>query len=74
MVSLVLLAGPDDCMFENENQATCHWKNSDGYPLKWSRNTGGTPSSNTGPSGDATNGFNGSKLITGYYQKCLTQR
>ena len=30
----------------------------------WNWRSGGTPSSNTGPSGDASKNFDGSKLIT----------
>ena len=53
-------AGPDDCDFEDEPRFTCHWHNASGYILQWVRNTGSTPSRNTGPNGDATDGLNGS--------------
>lgn len=48
--------GSDDCEFDFD--VMCHWKNDPNNPsdFNWERNTGGTPSSRTGPSGDHTSG------------------
>ena len=55
------LIGTDDCEFEKVSTPFCHWQLVNGLPLSWRRVTGGTPSSNTGPSGDASRNFNGGK-------------
>ncbi|XP_065061722.1 MAM and LDL-receptor class A domain-containing protein 1-like isoform X22 [Rhopilema esculentum] len=59
------ILGPDDCEFENATNRLCHWKDqkSAGYDLEWIPHTGQTPSSGTGPTGDASPNFNGA----GYY-------
>lgn len=50
------ISGPDDCEFDFD--LMCHWRNDPNNPsyFNWERNTGGTPSSRTGPSGDHTSG------------------
>eukprot|EP00795_Rhopilema_esculentum_P015056 gene15056-6221_t len=52
--------GPWDCEFDG--QGWCMWQNapSNNARFQWKRTSGGTPSSNTGPSGDHTSG-------SGYY-------
>lgn len=48
--------GPYDCEFDFDGM--CHWKTDDSNPsgFTWERNSGTTPSSSTGPSGDHTSG------------------
>ena len=60
-VPTFFFAGPDDCSFESESQFPCHWYNITRYSLRWIRYSGSTPSYDTGPTGDATVGFDGSK-------------
>lgn len=50
-----------DCTFD---QTTCGWSNGADSTLQWTRTTGGTPSSGTGPSGDHTNGVDGYYMFT----------
>ena len=63
MMYPLFFAGPDDCSFEYESKFPCHWYNISGYSLRWIRYSGSTPSYNTGPTGDATVGFDGSKSV-----------
>ena len=71
----IFFVGPDDCSFEFERRFPCHWYNIAGYILTWIKNNGSTPSYNTGPTGDATVGFGGSKSINDHSSNyCLYSR
>ena len=75
MMYPLFFAGPDDCSFEYESQFPCHWYNIAGYSLRWIRYRGSTSSYNTGPTGDATVGFDGSKWAIDQSAKiCLFSR
>ena len=55
-------SGPDDCEFEEKAKPTCHWENViSSAKFTWQRGTGSTPSTGTGPQGDASANYNGSE-------------
>ena len=58
VIYFAFLTGPLDCEFEVASSPKCHWKDVNGKG-NFIRNSGGTPSSSTGPTGDISQNLSG---------------